>query len=172
MDQLLSQDWNFDDFAKRYIFLDPKDVLCDPVDIMYLFERYRQGNKIDFMRFMDDVFSIESSSSYFNALGAAKMPYTDPYAKLKMVEPLDLYKVRHGESKYLIRELFRKKYPEIKVPDKVPMPRPVDIYFAEWSGPKRKEFRSDIKLEQLSGNQKWQLYCLEEFLNIFEKSYL
>ena len=74
----------------------------------YLFERYRREDMIDFLTFMDDVFSIESSSSYFNAFAVAEMPYYDPYARLKMADELDLYRVRHGEPKYLIRENIQK----------------------------------------------------------------
>jgi glycerol-3-phosphate cytidylyltransferase len=168
MDQLLSKDWTVEDFSKRYTFLDPALVLKQPEDMSYLYERYRQGEKIDFLQFMDDVFSRESSSSYYNAFKTAGMPYTDPYALLRMADPLDLNRVRNGESKYLVRELMQMKYPEIPVPNKVPMPRPVDAYFKDWCGPKRPEFRRDIDLSQLTGNQKWQLYCLEQFLNMFD----
>ena len=168
MDKLLAKDWAFDEFSKRYTFTEPADILREPVDMSYLYERYRQGNKIDFMRFMDEVFSIESSSSYLNAFAVADMPYLDPYAKLRMAEPLDLNRVRNGEPKYLIRALFHSKYPDIPIPDKTPMPRPVDEYFKEWSGPTRPEFRRDIDMTRLSGNQKWQLYCLEQFLNMHE----
>ena len=73
------------------------------------------------------------------------------------------------DTKYLIRDLFRMKYPETTVPIKQPMPRPVDAYFVDWKGPKRKEFREDIEIAKYSGNQKWLLYCLERFLNKYEK---
>ncbi len=168
MDQLLAKDWTFEQFMNRYIFTKPEDVLADPESMQYLFERYRQGEHIDFLSFMDDVFSIESSSSYLNAFAAADMPYYDPYAKLKMADKLNLYRIRHGEPKYLIRSLMSKKYPEIPVPDKVTMPRPVDAYFVGWEGPKRHEFRMDMDMKQFSGNQKWQMYCLERFLNLHE----
>jgi glycerol-3-phosphate cytidylyltransferase len=168
MDQLLSRDWTVENFAKRYTFLDPALVLKRPEDMSYLYERYRKGEKIDFLHFMDDVFSRESSSSYYNAFKTAGMPYTDPYALLRMADPLDLNRVRNGESKYLVRELMQIKYPEIPVPNKVPMPRPVDAYFKDWQGPTRPEFRRDIDMSQLTGNQKWQLYCLEQFLNMYE----
>ena len=170
MDGLLAKDWKFDEFVDRYMFMNPEDVLVDAQDMSYLFERYRKGEKIDFLRFMDDVFSIESSSSYMNAFSVAQMPYYDPYAKLKMASPLDLQRVRNGESKYLIRELMKKKYPEIPVPNKIPMPRPVDIYFADWNGPKRKEFKKNLDMRKFTGNQKWQIYCLERFLNKYEES--
>lgn len=169
MDGLLAKDWTFDEFMNRYIFTKPEDVLAEPESMQYLFERYRQGDMIDFLTFMDDVFSIESSSSYLNAFAVAGMPYYDPYAKLKMADELDLYRVRNGEPKYLIRGLMAKKYPEIPVPNKVPMPRPVDEYFKTWEGPTRPEFRKDIDMSKFTGNQKWQMYCLEKFLDMNEK---
>lgn len=168
MDQLLSKDWTFDEFMKRYIFTNPAEVLTESVDMQYLFERYRRGDKIDFLKFMDDVFSIESSSSYMNAFQVSELSYLDPYARLKMAEPLDLYRVRNGEPKYLIRELFAKKYPDIPIPDKIPMPRPVDAYFADWRGPVRPEFKSNLDMAKYTGNQKWQMYCLEKFLDMYE----
>ena len=165
MDQLLAQDWKFDDFVSRYTFLDPQEVLAHPVSMGELFERYRlPEDRIDFMKFMDDVFAIESSSSYLNAFQTAGMPYYDPYARLVMRDELDLWRVRHGEPKYLIRNLYAMKYPEIPVPDKIPMPRPVDMIFAGWAGPTRPEFRKDIPMARLTGNQKWQLWCSEQFL--------
>lgn len=169
MDKLLAKDWTLEEFKNRYMFTNPFDVLKEPVSMDYLFERYRLPNdRIDFLSFMDNVFSIESSSSYFNAFKVAGIPYTDPYASLKMAEPLDLNRVRNGEPKYLIRELFHKKYPEIPVPNKVPMPRPVDFYFEDWGGVLRDEFKN-IDIKKFSGNQRWQLFCLEYFLNRYDK---
>ncbi|RKJ05470.1 asparagine synthase [bacterium D16-54] len=166
MDQLIGKDWTFDEFVKRYTFTDPTLVLKEPVDMQYLYERYRIGdNGINYLKFMDDVFSIESSSSYMNAFKVAGMPYFDPYAKLMMSEPLDLSRIRNGEPKYLIRELMKKKYPEIPVPNKIPMPRPVDSYFKDWEGPKRSEFKKNLNMYKFTGNQKWQIWCLERFLN-------
>lgn len=168
MDQLLSRDWDYEAFKNRYTFLNPADVLREPVDMDYLYARFRQGGKIDFLSFMDNVFSIESSSSYYNAFAVAQMPYLDPYAILRMGEPLDLHRVRNGEPKYWIRELFHMKYPDIPIPNKVPMPRPVDTYFKDWAGPTRPEFRRDLDMTRFTGNQKWQMYCLETFLNMYE----
>ena len=167
MDKLISPKWTFDGFAKRYTFLEPSLALKKPVDQSALYEKYRTGgNSIDYMRFMDEVFSIESSSSYMNAFGAAWLPYYDPYAKLVMAEPLDMERVRNGEPKYLVRGLYAIKYPELEIPFKIPMPRPVDAIFKDWTGPTRPEFRTDIPMETLTGNQKWQLWCAEQFLNM------
>lgn len=170
MDKLLSKDWDFDAFEKRYTYVSPAEVLKEPVSMDYLFERYRMpGNKIDYLRLLQDIAIDESYASYQNAFHAADMPYLDPYAALYLTEPLDLSRIRGGESKYLIRQLFKTKYPDLPVPEKVPMPRPVDHYFAGWEGPKRPEFRSDIDISRFNGNQKWLLYCLERFLNLYDK---
>jgi hypothetical protein len=169
MDKLISPEWTFDAFVKRYTFLDPELVLTHPVSQVELFEPYRQGeNGIDVMRFMDDVFSIESSGSYLNAFAVAQLPYYDPYVRLVMADPLDMQRVRNGEPKYLVRGLYALKYPELEIPFKIPMPRPVDAIFKDWTGPTRPEFRKDIPMDTLTGNQKWQLWCAERFLEIFD----
>ena len=170
MDQLLSKDWNFDEFVERYFSINPKKVLNNPVDMTYPFEPFRlPNNKIDFQGFMAGLMTKESFNSYYNAFKVAGMPYCDPYSRLKMAEPLNLKRVRNGEPKYLIRELMAKRYPKIPVPDKNPMPRPVDFYFADWEGPKRDEFKQSLDMSEFTGNQKWQLWCAETFLNTFEK---
>lgn len=169
MNQLLGEDWDIEGFMERYIFVKPEDVLKDFESMRYVFERYNaDGGKFDFLKFMDEVFTVESYNSYYNAFKTADMDYFDPYANMKMADPLDLSRIRNGESKYLIRELFAKKYPNIDVPEKIPMPRPVDEYFNEWQGPKRPEFKENLDMERFTGNQKWQLYCLERFLNLYE----
>lgn len=169
MDKLLSRDWNYEDWKNRFIYLNPADVLKESGDWEYLFERYRQGkNGVEWLKMMDIIATEESYSSYENAFAAANMPYTDPYDKLQLAEPLDLKRVRNGESKYVVRALFRHKYPDLPLPEKLPMPRPVDAYFMDWQGPTRPEFRRDIDMSALTGNQKWQLYCLEQFLNMYE----
>ncbi len=169
MDKLIVPEWDFEGWVKRYTFLEPQLVLDTPISQMELFEKYKIGeNGIDVLRFMDEVFSIESSSSYLNAFAAAELPYYDPYALTVMIDPLDMIRVRNGEPKYLVRELYAMKYPEREIPFKIPMPRPVDTIFKDWSGPRRREFRKDIPMDTLTGNQKWQLWCAELFLNIFE----
>lgn len=42
--------------------------------------------------------------------------------------------------------------------------RPVDAVFKNWNGPRGGQFREDIPMGKLTGNQKWQLWCAEQFL--------
>ena len=169
MNELLSCDWTFEAFVKRYIYVDPFEVLKEPVSVQYFFERYRRGNCIDFVEILNKPAAQESYGSYDNAFISAEMNYKDPYEKLKMAEPIDLERIRSGESKYLIRELYRMKYPDLPVPEKLPMPRPVDRYFADWQGPVRTEFRNDIEISRYNGNQKWLMWCLEKFLDMIDE---
>ena len=169
LSKILSKDWSPESFAKFYTFLAPEKVLKNPVDMSYAFERYRVGeNSFDTLRFIREIFSLEGSSAYNNSFKLANMKCFEPYSNLKLKSPLDINRIRNGESKYLIRGLFAQKYPDFPIPEKIPMPRPVDFYFKNWNGVKRPEFREDIDLTTLTGNQKWQLYCLERFLNLFE----
>ena len=168
MDQLLSKDWSYQEFMKRCIYIEPAEVLVNPVSVEYLFERYRVGDNIDFLEFYDTVITEESYGSYANAFDTAGLSCFDPYELLKLAEPLDLKRIRNGESKYIIRELFAQKYPDIPVPEKLPMPRPVDEYFKNWEGPKRPEFIQGLDMTRYTGNQKWLLWCLEQFLNMVE----
>lgn len=169
MDKLLSKDWTYEEFVKRYIYVDPFEVLKEPRSINYVFERYRQGNGIDFIKILEKIATQESYGSYDNAFITAGMKYFDPYEKLRMFDPLDLQRIRNGESKYLIRALFKMRYPDLTIPEKLPMPRPVDNYFKDWKGPTREEFNEHIDISQYDGNQKWLLWCLEQFLNLVDE---
>ncbi len=170
MDRLYSKDWQYDEFVKRYVALDPNLVLTHPKGVYQPFEPFRMPDgKIDFVGFLDGIFVIESYGSYHNAFSCAGMTYVDPYEDLVMAEPFDLKRIRSGDSKYLIRDLYRLRMSGMNPPEKLPMPRPVDAMFRDWAGPRRSEFRSDIPMETLTGNQKWQLWCAEQFLNIYDK---
>lgn len=171
-DKLLAQDWSFNDFVKRYTFVDPAEVLKEPISMVHIFEPYRiNETKIDFLKFINGIYMIESCGSYMNAFSLADMDYMDPYDKLIMKNPVDLNRIRNGEPKYLIRELFAMKYPDISIPNKIPMPRATDKWLANWEGPKRPEFLQ-LDISQFTGDQKWLMFCLELFLNLHDQGKL
>lgn len=170
MDGLLSKDWDFEEFKKRVIYVEPSEVLINPVSMNYLFEKYRlPNNKIDFLKFYDESITEESYSSYENAFETADIEFIDPYEYMVMSEKVDLNRIRTGDSKYYIRKLYKLRYPNLPLPEKHPMPRPVDEYFKNWGGPTRKEFKKNIDMSKYTGNQKWLMYCLEKFLNEFDE---
>lgn len=167
-DRLLSRDWKYEEWKDRFTFVKPEKVLNLPVDMDEVYAEYKlDDGGIDFIRFMDVIFDASSSAAYINAFKYGRLGYYDPYARLKMGDKLDLNRVRNGESKYLLRELFRMKYPEFEVPEKIAMARAVDYWLRDWKGPEREEFRRDC-IAGLSGEQKFLVYSLERFLNIIE----
>lgn len=168
MDGLLSKDWKFQEFIDRYTFVEPQKVLKDPVSLDYIYEDYRQGDGIDVIRFLNAIFSSSSGVAYYNALRALDMKWLDPYANLEMSIPLDLNRVRNGDSKYLLRDLYRMKYPGFPVPEKIPMARPMDLWMAEWTGPTREEFLPNC-IDGMTGEQKYNIYSLERFLNALDR---
>lgn len=171
MDKLIGKDWDFDDFYNRYNFAEPANILKNPVSVKEFYEKYRKPNdKIDFLKFMDDVFSIESSTSYMHAFKNAGIEYLDPYTYTKMAEPLDLNRVRNGEPKYLVRELFAERYPGLEIPIKIPMPRPMTQWLKYYKTT-RPEFIENCT-DNLTGDQKWLCWCLEQFLNMHDRGEL
>lgn len=171
MDKLIGKDWNFEEFYNRYNFVEPSKALKNPISVKDVYEKYRLPNdKIDFLTFMDEIFSIESSTSYMHAFKIAGIEYLDPYTFMKMAFPLDLSRIRNGEPKYMVRELFAKRYPNIEIPTKIPMPRATNQWLENYK-PTRPEFIENCT-ENMTGDQKWLCWCLEQFLNMHDKGEL
>lgn len=172
MDKLLSKDWKFDEFLERYTFIKPAKVLKEYISMEDIYEEYRIDNEeVDFLRFMQEISLIELQTSYMRSFNCAKIGYIDPYSYMYMTESLDLEKVRNGKSKYLIRELFSKRYPEIEVPEKIPLPRSLNDWLKDYRCPVRREFNTGF-METFTGDQKWLVYCLEWFLNLYDRGFL
>lgn len=166
MTKLLSKDWDFDGFVERFTFCNPKDVLKQPADVSEVYETFRkENNGIDFVSFIAGPYALSAAGALTNAMDAVGIDYVDPYEHCCLGEPLDLARVRNGDSKYLIRELFRMKYPDLSVPEKLPMSRPADAWMKDWNGPTRDEFLPGCA-KTLTGEQKLLLYSLERFLNL------
>jgi len=167
MDRILSKDWNFDDFYNRFNYLNPEEVLVQGQNVKNVYEQYRlENNKIDFQIMLKDIMDIESNTSYMHAFNNADMKYLDPYQFMKMGEPLDLKRIRNGEPKYMIRELFIKRYPNISIPDKIPMPRAMNQWLKDYKV-SRPEFIPNCT-KNMTGDQKWLCWCLEQYLNLHE----
>jgi len=167
--QLLSQDWTIGSFIDRWSFVLPYHVLRHPVmDLDVYYEYAKEDGMMDVPRFLTMFESEASWNSYMNACGLADMDFFSPYAQTIMCEPLDLERVRHGENKYLVREVFQSLYPDFTVPPKTPMPRPVNEWLKDWKGPKREEFLPGC-VRDLTGDQKWLCWALEKFLDIIDE---
>ena len=168
MDRLLSHDWKFEEWVERFTFVDPVKVLKSPKSVIDIYEKYKVGiDGINYIKFLDEIFTYSSSGAYINAFNSLGLSYIDPYACLKMADQLDLNRVRSGDSKYLLRELYRLRFPEFEVPEKIAMARAVDTWMADWKGPVREEFIPNC-IDGMSGEQKFMIYSLERFLNLMK----
>ena len=88
-----------------------------------------------------------------------------------MKKPLNIERIRNGEPKYLLREVYNQLYPTIKPLEKIPFARPMDQWMKNWNDIHRPEFRDDINIEELTGEQKWLIYCLQKFMDLIDKKY-
>ena len=168
MDKLLSRDWTYDEWVERFTFVNPTKVLREPVSMSPVYDLYRTGDDgIDFVKFIAEPYAKSAAGALTNAFRCAEIDYIDPYEKLKLGEQLDMERVRSGESKYLIRELFKMKYPMLDVPEKLPMSRPAEDWLKDWQKTHREEFLPDC-VNDLTGEQKLLVYSLERFLDLID----
>lgn len=166
MDKLLSRDWPFDAFIARYTFVPPTRVLADPRSLSAVFEPYRQCELADVPGFLREVHGPGIVQAFENAITSAGCGILAPYETLTLGVPLDLQRIRAGEPKYLLAELFRSLYADQPAPPKIAFARPMDQWLASWPGPKRSEFLDPTCTAAMSGDQRWLVYCLEQFLDL------
>jgi asparagine synthetase B (glutamine-hydrolysing) len=174
LDKLLSRDWKFGQFVERYTFLDPSRALREPVDMRHVFEPYRRGaSDIDVQGFLKVVHGLGIVQAFENALEAGGCKMVCPFESIALDAPLDLARIRGGESKYLLRTVFRELFEGVEVPEKIAFARPMDVWLGRWDGPKREEFLprsgADDWFARLTGEQRWLIYCLERFLNLLDR---
>lgn len=165
---LMSRNWTFGEFVERYSYLMPHKVLKDAELILEPYKKFEKDGYVDAHEFCRNFFLEEGMGSYVNACQCAGIEVKSPYVNTYLSVPLDYERVRAGENKYVVREVFEKLYPDWKIPTKTPMPRPMNEWFADWKGPEREEFWPNC-VSSLTGDQKWQLWALETFLNMLDK---
>lgn len=166
--QLLSRDWTIGDFADRWSFLMPYRVLRDYEMVTQPYEWYEKDGYIDVPRFLTAFESEPSLNFYQNACALAGIELYAPYSGTIMGVPLDLERVRRGENKYIVREVFSRLYPGFSIPAKTPMPRPMNEWFRDWKGPTRPEFWPHCT-DGMTGDQKWLVWVLEQYLNLIDQ---
>ena len=168
LDKLLSEDWTFGEYVDRYSFVKPYHVLKDFDMVMEPFRIYEKNGRIDVFKFLREFAHMEGMGSYQNACDCAEVNFVAPYAYTRLAVPLDLKRIRQGEGKYMVRELFRRLYPSFEIPVKTPMPRPMNEWMQKWAGPTRKEFLPNC-VTHFSGDQKWLVWATEKFLNLIDE---
>ena len=168
MNGLLANDWTFGAFVDRYSYILPYRALQNPRMILEPFWKYTRDGYVDAHAFLNEYFRTEALGTYNNACQTAGVQFAGPFSTSNMAVPMDYARVRRGDTKYLVREVFDRMYPGEKIPPKTPMPRPMDVWMEFYGGPSRDEFIPHCT-EDMSGDQKWMIYALEQYLNLLEE---
>lgn len=162
--KLLSKDWNLEEFSERFSFVDVTKVLRHPEIIQSpILPHVQADGNVDVFGFLNSFEYDVSLGFYNNACRLADISFFSPYASSVLGTKLDMTRIRNGENKYIIRELFSKIYPGMTVPDKTPLPRPMTEWLKNWTGPLHKELIPD-HIPEMTGDQKWYIYALNRFL--------
>ena len=170
MDGLLAKDWTFGEFVERYSYIMPYKVLINPVMNLEPFFEFENHGYINAHEFINKYFRMEALSSYKNACETAGVNFVGPYSTTKMAKSIDYERIRSGDTKYLVREVYKRIYGNEKMSPKIPMPRPMDKWLKDYNGPVK---RSDMFFHEncavnMSGDQKWMIYSVEKFLNVLD----
>ncbi len=168
LDGLLSRNWIYEEFLDRFMYLNPEKILLNSVNVTSVFEKYKKGKSIDVHQVIRRIFAIDSLNSYLNPANVLGVDFIAPYSNMELEGDLDLERIKNGENKYLIRELYKIKYPNVEPNKKLPMPRAVGVWLKDWQGPTRPEFKK-ININEYKPDQKWLMFILEQFLNLLDE---
>jgi len=162
--KLLSRDWDLEAFSRRFAFVDTEKVLRHPQRILDPIMPYVQADgNVDVFGFLNGFEYDVSLGFYNNACSLAQIDLFAPYSSTILGHALDLARIRSGEGKYVIRQLFQQIYPDLSIPAKTPLPRPMAQWLKDWTGPLHPEVLPE-HLSELTGDQKWYVYALNQFL--------
>lgn len=168
MSLLLSREWTIGEFTDRYSYVLPYHVLKNPQLVLEPYVEWQSDGMMDVHGFNSHVFYEEGLGSYINACETAGIKFCAPFSETIMDTKLDYERVRSGENKYFVREVFGKLYQNFEIPPKTPMPRPMNEWLAKWEGPKRDEFWRHCT-DSMTGDQKWLVWVLEKFLDMLDE---
>ena len=167
MNGLLAKDWTYAEFVDRYTYVMPYKVLRHPEMPVGPFLEFEVDGHIDGYDFINKYFRQEALGTYTNACDTAGIEFVGPYSMTYLDMPIDYSRIRSGDTKYIVRELFKWLYPGVELPAKIPMPRPMNEWLVKWAGPAHPEFLPHCT-DKMTGDQKWLVWALERFLNAIE----
>jgi len=161
----LCREFGLEEYIDYHNFIDPREVLKEGVIIREPYERHFKNGRMDVYGFLNDVHLRQSPNSYINSCTLAGIEFVAPYLTTKLGVELDLDRIRSGENKYLVREVFHRLYPDMGQPKKLPMPRALAQWMADYEGAKRPEFYPGAGRE-MTPDQKWYIYITEMFMDM------
>ncbi|MBR5280144.1 MAG: asparagine synthase [Clostridia bacterium] len=164
----LCREFQLDEYIEYHNFVDPTKALKNGVIIREPYERHYKDGRMDVYGFLNDIHLRQSPNSYINSCSLAGVDFVAPYLTTKLDIPLDLDRIRSGENKYLVREVFSKLYPGWGQPKKLPLPRALEQWMRDYQGATRPEFNLGYG-KDLTPDQKWYIYITEMFMDLLDR---
>lgn len=161
----LCREFLLDEYIDYHNFVDPREVLKEGVIIREPYERHFKDGRMDVYGLLNDIHLRQSPNSYVDSCSLAGIGFKAPYLTTKLGVPLDLDRIRSGENKYLVREVFHRLYPDMGQPKKLPMPRALAQWMADYPGAHRPEFYPGAGRD-MTPDQKWYIYITEMFMDL------
>lgn len=166
MDKLLANDYTLESFCKRYFFVDPKIILRSWTDEMVDLSRFGDS-KFDVISFLRCVHGAAIDSTFHHAIESAGLSVVAPFEEFRPAY-LDLERVRTGDPKYIIRQLFEMRYPDMRARQKVPFARPMQDFMNGIDMPTARIFHDQYPWSELTGDQKFLVWSLSRFLSLVD----
>jgi len=154
------------DFQKRYEYCPRVNENNEELDKTY--NEFINNGNFETLKFLTYNYHIMTLKSFFYIPELFGLIHVPLWGYIGLKDKLDINRIRNGEPKYLIQEVFNNLYKKhnLKVIDKIPFTRPTDIYMNKSFYdlkyiPILEEY---IKKNKLTSQQKWMVYCLNRFL--------
>ena len=165
---LLSKKWTNEEFVERYTFLNPSKVMKIDVEPYDFYQEYYAWPYFRLIDFMNEIYGVATIKYFNNAMKLANINLKAPYEYLHRDFDLDYERIRHGEEKYFLRELFKVRAGDIFVPRKYPLPRPLKA----WNNHYGKIINQDIFYEDAyarctKDEERWLVYSADHYLYLY-----
>ena len=170
MSKLLSKEWSFEEFKKRYEYCPRINEQNSILDSTYK-DYIKENNNIDIQKFLTFNYHIMTIKSFFYIPEIFGLIHIPVWGFLGLKNELDIEKVRNGNPKYVIQETFKIMYKNDNIPvtEKIPFTRPTDIYMNKYFNEYNyieilKEYINKHSKNNLSSQQLWMIYNLNYFI--------
>ena len=125
---LLSKKWTNEEFKERYTFVNPNKVMKVEAEPYDFYKDYNGQPYFKLDEFMSEIYGTATTKYFNNAMKLAGITLKAPYEYIHRDFELDYQRIKNGEEKYFLRELFRERVGDLFVPRKYPLPRPLKIW--------------------------------------------
>ena len=147
------------EFLKKWAWLNPADILKQPVPLEVLASNYISNGRIEPLPIM--TLDRGCNGGDENATRAAGMQWCSPYEGIDL--DLDIDRAVN-DGKYVLKEIYRERVGEEPY-QPIGWNRPIGTWLKKWR-PTSPYFKDQLPV--LGGNRKWQLYSLETFWNMHQ----